>query len=741
MTKREKVLLSLGITGLTLTFVIAGLSGSSIAGAKLNKSSGLDHYTLTLNSSNAPSGLSSNYQENVTASYTTADGNSLSMNFVKAKAASGKHVDLASRGMMYNFASENGGISGITAITVTYSGSTMGLRTSLANALSNGTAVENSYSISSGSRVELPSPRYFSLLAADGGNVITSIEIEYTCGLNEDVGRLNGEYSGTGSDDYRYSLTLNNGLVTLQTLDNHSAITATGTATLNGNALACTFTSPSSLNGLVYNFTADSQSHSLTYVSKSGTGSGNVPQVNFYRVYNVEDFESYSSSGTGWDLNSNYTQYQATGVKGDYVCEYYKSGSTAPIGGTDWSLMGSSDYLVYKATAGRNGSKVVAIKGNNNKMAFYQASGYYGIPKVIGKGNKLSFWSKGAYSNSGLTTASTYVANLVVYAFYTQQVNNSTLNQRTEKAFLIANSNDWQEYTMDLDPNKTYYSIGFYLTNKDSASRYLPVDDFTIYSSSPYGMDLSETPSGNFKGTATRSSGTYTVLAFLGSHNQVNFRVAGTVYPATYTSSGNSISIATSDNWIGTLTGTYNKSSNTITGCSFSGTIRNEIKNNGSLTLSELPNTWHCDEDSLDCRTVFKRRYMSGSWQVDTGNDDRLVSINYASISNNRAVRRRGYSSGAVALNLGSDLSSAVTVQNICFWVYNPSSSDITLRNWVYKATNFGSNVEVSGSVPAAAGTWTFISLGFTQAAIYNWQLADFTKSGVALAYDNISLY
>ena len=132
---------------------------------------------------------------------------------------------------------------------------------------------------------------------------------------------------------------------------------------------------------------------------------------------------------------------------------------------------------------------------------------------------------------------------------------------------------------------------------------------------------------------------------------------------------------------------------------------------------------------------------MSGSWAFDNDNDDRIVSINYASISNNRALRRRGYSGNAVAIVLANDLSTPATVQNICFWVYNPSDSDIQLRNWVYKAGNFGSNVEVTGNVPAAAHQWTFLSLGFTQAAIYNFQLADFTKSGVALAYDNISIY
>ena len=741
LTRKEKILLPIGITALTLSFVIAGFASSQMSTFK--KSSGLDHYTLTLNSSNSPSTLTNDYQDSVNGSFTTADGNSIALNFVKAKSASSAFVQLASRGMMYNYASEDGGISGISAITVSYSGSTMSLRTSVANALSSGTSMTNLYTISNNTRLELSSPRYFSLQAADGGNTITSITIEYTCEANTDVNRLNGQYTGAGNDGYTYSLTLNNGSVTLASLDNHTEINATGTATLNGNALQCSFTSPSAYNGLVYNFTSDNTSHSLTYVSKSGTGQGNVPQIDLYRVYKFEDFESYSSAGNGWDTNSNATKYTATGLKGDYVCEYVSSGaSSGPIGGDGWALMGSNDYIVYNSSKGHNDSKTLAVKGNNNQMRFFQASGYYGIPTVIGKGNKLSFWSKGPYSNSSLTTASTYSANIKMYAFYTQKVSGSTLTQRTEKDFVIASSNEWQEYTMDLDPSKTYYSIGFYTKDKDSAARYLPLDDFTIYSSSPYGVDLTETPSGNFRGSATRQNqNAYTILAFLGSHNQVSFRVAGTKYDATYTSSGYSITISTNENYIGNFTGTYDPSNNTLKNCSFSGTIKNEIKNNGSITCSELEHTWHCDEDSIGLRSVFKRRYMSGSWQVDNDNDDRLVSINYASISNNRAVRRRGYGSAAVSIVLANDLSSPATVQNICFWVYNPSDNDITLRNWVYKGTGYSSNVEVSGNVPASAHQWTFLSLGFTQAAVYNFQLADFTNSGVALAYDNISIY
>lgn len=750
MTVKNKALLSVGISALALTFVVAGFSSSSLNNSKLNKTSGLDHYTLTLDKNNAPSGLTSSFQDSVVGTYTTADGNNIKMNFVKAKSSSNNHVELGSRGMIYNYASEQGGVSGISAITVTYSGSAMGLRTSLANALSNGAALESSYTLTSGARLELPSPRYFSILAADGGNTITSISIEYTCEVNDTITRLDGEYSGTGDDGVRYSLVLNNGSVTFKSLDNRTAITATGTATLNGNSLSCSFTSPSNLNGLVYSFNADSQSHSLTFVSKSGTGSADVPQISLYRVYNVEDFEDYSSRGNGWDTGSQKasSKYTVTGVRGDYICEYSGSGSTGPIGGNGWLLMGSTDYLNFSTNKGRNDSKCIAVKGNTNTMRYIQASAYYGIPRIAGKGNKLSFWSKGAFSNEAMSSASTLCSNVTVYAFYTQQVTSATFNQRTEHEFVIANNNDWTEYTMDLDPNRTYYSIGFMTKNHDGTAKYLPLDDFMIYTSSPYEMDLTETIAGNYRGYGTYSGGQHLILLSLGSHGQSYIELAGEnkSTTATYTIvNGNQIKIVTSGvRKIGTFTGNYNRLTKTITNGSFTGTITNQINNNGSITLSEIPNSWLCDQDTASLRSTFKRRYMpsGGSWQVDNDNDDRIVSISYASISNGRAMRRRGYTGGAVSIALANDISSPVNAANIFFWVYNPSNTDITIRTWVYKAANYSSGVEIQGKVNvAAANKWTFIQIGYDKANIYNFQIADFSNSGTALAFANIAVY
>ena len=128
---------------------------------------------------------------------------------------------------------------------------------------------------------------------------------------------------------------------------------------------------------------------------------------------------------------------------------------------------------------------------------------------------------------------------------------------------------------------------------------------------------------------------------------------------------------------------------------------------------------------------------MSGSWQVDSSNNDRFVS--YENGVAGSAMQRRGYGSGAVAVNLAADMEP-VEVSNIGFWVYNSSANDITLRMWIYKGANLSNNAEL-GSVTAVAGQWTYCRMGFTKAAIYNFQIADFTNSGVALVFDNICLF
>ena len=129
---------------------------------------------------------------------------------------------------------------------------------------------------------------------------------------------------------------------------------------------------------------------------------------------------------------------------------------------------------------------------------------------------------------------------------------------------------------------------------------------------------------------------------------------------------------------------------------------------------------------------------MSGSWQVDTGNADRYVSVENAVAGT--AMQRRGFAGGAVATNLNNDIEGGAAVSNIGYWVYNPTASDITMRMWIYKGAGLTNNAE-TGTVTAVAGQWTYIRMGFGANTIYNFQIADFTNSGAALIFDNIALF
>ena len=138
---------------------------------------------------------------------------------------------------------------------------------------------------------------------------------------------------------------------------------------------------------------------------------------------------------------------------------------------------------------------------------------------------------------------------------------------------------------------------------------------------------------------------------------------------------------------------------------------------------------------------------MSGSWQVDNSNADRITSNTTEFVSGTGSLKIRGYSGGAVALNFKNDFSPALSVQNVQFWVYNPTNSDLTLRMWYYQASNFGSNGE-TGSVTAKKNQWTYVTMGFgignsnpTNRTIYNFQISDWNNDGAYLSFDNIVIF
>ena len=442
-----------------------------------------DAYTLVLNKDNKPAELTSSYQDNFSGTVQTALGNDVTLNLVKAKTASNGFAELASRGQIYNFGATSGAVTGLTSVKITLSSGSATIRTAASSEISNnGVTLGKTISLTSGSSVTVPASNYFMVEAGDTGAVISSLELSYNCAATDDVKRLNGTYTGNmTSDGYNYKLTLNDGSATLASINKDSNTSVNGAATLSGSTLTATF------SGTTYTLTVSADAYSLT-----------SSQITFYRVYDVEDFESYSTDGQGWASNrGESSQYDGTGVKGNYYCDYYGDNNIAsPIGGSGWSMMGSTNYMLFSSTAGYNGSKVAAFKGNGSQLRYFQQKAYYGIPEVIGKGTTLSFFAKGAVNSTfGESTSDT---TFKVFAYYNSKVTSSNQSTRTEKEFTIPAESGWREYTMPLDSSKNYYAFAIYTKNSTSTERWTLIDNIKIYTVKPYspirvtGVTLSE---------------------------------------------------------------------------------------------------------------------------------------------------------------------------------------------------------------------------------------------------------
>ena len=312
----------------------------------------------------------------------------------------------------------------------------------------------------------------------------------------------------------------------------------------------------------------------------------------------------------------------------------------------------------------------------------------------------------------------------------------------------------YRNRTFNVSSTSSYYVYQKHREFMDHFRIYVPVsDDIEIVEPAPTPYDTNF-PEGTFKGSATVLGNEYTIVLSIGAEgtNLVGVRLSNTDAVAISISFNNStklVTINTSGDFsgysFGTITGTYDKANGQITGVSCSGGISSYVSDNGRITCTKATEVNsqffdECNVSTSQLRGKYKRRYMSGSWQVDTSNLDRITCNMSEFVGGGASLKRKGYSSGAVALNLNNDFSPAITVANVQFWVYNPSSTDITLRMWGYKATSFGSNFE-TGSVTAKANRWTYVAMGFTEASIYNFQIADFNNTGVDLSFDNIYLF
>lgn len=805
-----------------------------------------ENYSLSLSLSNVPGALVSDYQNSFSGNVKTALNHDVNLTFVNARTGFDDlgldeiGIELAPHGMIHNLNNGNTQITGINGIKFTGEGSLL-FKPAIHGEAGKGGLLPAiaPIEVSAGSAdfVSVPLCDYFELEAGDSGAMLEDLAFSYSCDAEAyDVRMLNGTYTGIGSDSSTYKMTVTNGAGSIESLDKVSNIQLSGTAAMTSKT-SVRFTFVFNTYNIFYDMNYDG--HALTFVAKSdevgGAAASQVAEVNLNRVYNVEDFGSYSATGQGY--TSATKKYETTGLRAKIYADYYTGSSSGEIGGNGWPIMTSTDNTTLLKTKGHNGQGGAFKFSNGTSMRYISMNELYGVKQVIGKGSVLSFWARGAYTNGNFNVDHANNTPMKFYAYYDTPLTPSTQETVRETFdFTVQAGATWQHFEMPLTSGRTYYGFGFYAKQSSGSTQYVPIDDIQIYTASPYaeytapvaatGVSVSPSalelttghtgevvatvapdnatnknvawssnntgvatvnngvvtavsagnatitattedggftatcavtvsdpevfyPEGTFMGDATVLGNNWKIIIALGnqSNGLVAIRLANTDAQATgvtFNSSTNEVSITTTGSYssytFGTVSGTYDPSNDRIVNISCDGTIGSYVSNNGSITATRPSNLYDCDGTTSQLQSQFKRRYMSGSWQVDNSNADRITSNTTEFVSGTGSVKRRGYSGGAVALNFNSDFSPAKTVASIQYWVYNPSGSDITLRMWGYKATGFGSNFE-TGTVTAKAGQWTYVAMGFTSAAIYNFQIADFNNTGAYLSFDNILFF
>lgn len=800
-------------------------------------------YTITLDDTNAASTLTGSYQQLVSDTIYTKGDYSLNLKYALAKSGANAHVVLASHGLIYNEVNNetyNNRVTSLKSIKVDYtSDSNLTVKVSKRN---DGKEFGRAQTLTDGSELEFTTnPYYFIIEAGDASATITDIVLTYSCGENAGVNLtdLSGTYTGLGSDSSTYKLTLNGPSATIETLDKPANFTLSGTvALIGGNQARCTFVH--NTDNIYYTVDISADHRILSYVSKTddvgGDAAALVASVDFYKVYNVEDFEDMTNTGEGFTSTRGAGSiFSMTGLRSQFYADYFGTNTVAsPVGGEGWSLMGSTDFLTYTSNKGYNGTKAAAFKSNGNKLRYIQMKGVCGLPNFIGKGTYLSFWAK-SFSDASLTTPSTVEHAFKAYAFYNQTINTSNVGTRSEKAFTISDNGGWNRYVMEINSSKDYYAFGFYC--ETASTRYVVVDNVEIYTYDPYAVyvppvavsgvtvspdtlelmvghtgnltatvapndatnknvtwesddesvasvengvvtaigpgsatitvttedgsftdtcDVTVTgrpnyPEGTFIGSITAAGNTFQLTIAIGNEDNemVVIKLSNTTDAGatgiTYNKATNGFSISTTGSYasktFGAVTGTFDYENDRLINIACNGTIKDFVTGNGSITASKPPTYYDCDGTTSELQAQWKRRYNSGGgWQVDNSNSNRFLSDTTHFVSGTGALQRRGYGGGSVAHVLANDLATPVTVGNIAFWVYNSSANDLEIRMWIYKGQNLSNNAE-TGSVTAKANGWSYCTMGFTTASIYNFQIADFNNSGVALVFDNIIVF
>ena len=478
---------TLAIGGLTFAIVKNGsLENITVHGDPVT-------YSTTLNESNRPEGLTSSFQNNFTGDVTTAEGNKVNLSFVNARSADGVFATLAYHGKIYNYGEGNSKMTGIEGVSFEGQG-TLYFKPAIKYGDKAGILAEvDPVTVTAGAGiVSVPVCDCFEIEAADGGATISNLTFKYSCDSeSKDVRMVNGTYTGKDSKGLIWKIVAHDGEVSIARLNGTTAMALSGSVEMLSKTQAkCTFVYMGAYHVF---YTMNYDGHKLAFVSKSDDAGGavaaQVESMDFYRVYNTEDFESYSATGQGYVDGTK--KYQTTGMRAHYYADYYHDGSTGEIGGSGWGVMTSTDNSNLFTSGGNFGAKTGVFKFSNGMaMRYISMNELYGVKSLIGKGTTISFWTRGAYKMSG----SNYVLydkdipTVKVYAYYNSPLTPSTQQTvREEFSFSVKQGTEWEQHTFTLNKDgRNYYGFGIWAQQSTGSAVYIPFDDFEIYTYDPH---------------------------------------------------------------------------------------------------------------------------------------------------------------------------------------------------------------------------------------------------------------
>lgn len=193
------------------------------------------------------------------------------------------------------------------------------------------------------------------------------------------------------------------------------------------------------------------------------------------KVTVMNDFEQYEATGVGYD--QAHAASERSGMRGDIYADYYSSGSGSTVGGSGWSMMGSTDYAALATEGeGAQANQYADLKSSSVTMRFMSWAAYSESHNKGFRGSTLSLMIKG-----GATADRT--CRIKVY--YSKNVTASTQQSNCAAAeFTITAGSDWTEYNIQLDTSKVYYSISITFlvpSGGNTATQRIGVDDIVFH--------------------------------------------------------------------------------------------------------------------------------------------------------------------------------------------------------------------------------------------------------------------